>query len=53
MLRSTGFRVRGLQELWLPGSVVVAHGLNYLKECRTFFLEQGSNPCPLHRQADS
>ena len=52
-LRSTAFRVCRLQELWLPGSVVVAHGLNYPKECRIFFLGQGSNPCPLHRQADS
>ena len=52
-LWSTAFRVCRLQELWLPGSVVVAHGLNYPKECRIFFLEQRSNLCPLHRPADS
>jgi len=34
------------------GSVVVAHGLSYSAACG-IFLDQGSNPCPLHWQADS
>ena len=33
------------------GSVVVAHGLS-TAACG-IFLDQGSNPCPLHWQADS
>ena len=43
-LRSTGSR--------RTGSVVVAHGPSCSTECG-IFLDQGSNPCPLHRQADS
>ena len=39
----------GLQS---TGSVVVAHGLSYSVACG-IFLDQGSNPCPLHWQADS
>ena len=40
---------RGLES---AGSVVVAHGLNCSTACG-IFPDQGSNPCPLHRQADS
>ena len=34
------------------GSVVVAHGLSCSEACG-IFPDQGSNPCPLHWQADS
>ena len=34
------------------GSVVVAYGLSCPVAC-WIFLDQGSNPCPLHWQADS
>ena len=34
------------------GSVVVAHGPSCCAACG-IFPDQGSNPCPLHRQADS
>ena len=34
------------------GSVIVAHGPNCSAACG-IFPDQGSNPCPLHRQADS
>ena len=44
LLRSTGSR--------RSGSVVVAHGLSRSAACG-IFLDQGSNPCPLHWQADS
>ena len=44
LLRSTGSR--------RSGSVVVAHGLSCSAACGTF-PDQGSNPCPLHWQADS
>ena len=43
-LRSTGSR--------RAGSVVVAHGLSCSAACG-IFPDQGSNPCPLHWQADS
>ena len=43
-LRSTGFR--------RAGSVIVAHGSSFSVACG-IFLDQGSNPCPLHWQADS
>ena len=43
-LRSTGSRC--------AGSVVVAHGPSCSVACG-IFPDQGSNPCPLHRQADS
>ena len=43
-LRSTGSR--------RAGSVAVAHGLSRSVACR-IFPDQGSNPCPLHWQADS
>ena len=55
---------RGLQQLWLAGSVAVARGLQSTGSvvvarglsCSTacgIFPDQGSNPCPLHWQADS
>ena len=44
LLRSTSSR--------RAGSVVVAHGPSCSAACGTF-LDQGSNPCPLHWQADS
>ena len=44
LLRSTGFR--------RAGSVVVAHGPSR-SAARGIFPDQGSNPCPLHWQADS
>ena len=44
LLRSTGSR--------RAGSVVVAHGPSCSAACR-IFPDQGSNPCPLHWQADS
>ena len=44
LLRSTGSRC--------AGSVVVAHGPSCSAACG-IFPDQGSNPCPLHRQADS
>ena len=44
LLQSTGSR--------RAGSVVVAHGLSRSAACG-IFPDQGSNPCPLHRQADS
>ena len=43
-LRSTGSR--------RAGSVAVAHGPSCSAACG-IFPDQGSNPCPLHRQADS
>ena len=44
LLRSTGSR--------RAGSVVVAHGPSCSTACG-IFLDRGSNPCPLHWQADS
>ena len=44
LLRSTGSR--------RAGSVVVAHGPSCFAACG-IFPDQGSNPCPPHRQADS
>ena len=44
LLRSTGSR--------RAGSVVVAHGPSCSAACG-IFPDQGSNPCPLHSQADS
>ena len=45
-------QAHGLQQLQHAGSVVVAHGLSCSAACG-IFLDQGSNPCPLHWQADS
>ena len=44
LLRSTGYR--------RAGSAVVAHGPSRSVACG-IFPDQGSNPCPLHWQADS
>ena len=44
LLRGTGSR--------RAGSAVVAHGPNCSAACG-IFPDQGSNPCPLHQQADS
>ena len=44
LLRSTGSR--------RAGSVVVAHGPSCSAACG-IFPDRGTNPCPLHRQADS
>ena len=44
LLRSTGYR--------RTGSVIVAHGPSRSTACG-IFPDQGSNPCPLHWQADS
>ena len=38
--------------LWRTGLIAVAHGCSCSAACG-FFLDQGSNPCPLHWQADS
>ena len=59
-------QARGLQQTWHVGSVVVARGLQNAAgsvvvvhdglSCSAacgIFLNQGSNPCPLHWQADS
>ena len=59
-----GLQARGLQQLQHVGSVVVAHGLQstgsvvvaHGLSCYVacgIFPDQGSNPCPLHWQADS
>ena len=49
----TAFSSCGLKSLGgLVGSVVVVHGLSCSAACRVF-LDQGSNPCFLHGQADS
>ena len=52
-----GLQARGLQQLWLSGSRVQAQqlwrtGLSCSAACG-IFPDQGSNPCPLHWQADS
>ena len=49
LLRSTGSRRAGSGH---AGSVVVAHGPSCSAACG-IFPGQGSNPCPLHWQADS
>ena len=56
-LRCAGFSMQWLLLLWSTGSrhagsVVVAHGLSCSVACG-IFPDQGSNPCPLHWQADS
>ena len=43
---------RGLQQLWLADSVVVAHRLSCSMACG-ILLDQGLNQCPLHWQAES
>ena len=47
-----GFSCCRARALGPQASVVVAHGLSCSAACR-IFLDQGSNPCPLHWQADS
>ena len=47
----SGFSCCGAQALGAWASVVVAHGLS-CSEARGIFLDQGSNPCSLHWQAD-
>ena len=52
--QSTGSRhvdFSSCHTLWHVGSVVVAHGLSCSAACG-IFTDQGSNPCPLHWQAD-
>ena len=49
--RSCGFPCCRAQALGHVGSIVV-HGFRCLMACG-IFLDQGSNPCPLHWQADS
>ena len=56
-LRRAGFSLCWLLLLWSTGSrrvgsVVVAHRLSCSAACG-IFPDQGSNPCPLHWQADS
>ena len=59
-----GLQAQGLRQLWCVRSVVVARGLQsagsvvvaHSLSCSAaggIFLGQGSNPCPLHWQADS
>ena len=48
-MRASVVVARGLQS---AGSVVVVHGLSCSAACG-IFLDQDSNPCPLHWQADS
>ena len=47
-----GLSCCGAQAPRRAGSVVVAHGPSCSAECG-IFPDQGSNPCPLHWQADS
>ena len=56
LLQITGFRARGLSS-WVSGlestgPAVVGRGLSCCSACG-IFLDQGSNPCLLHFQADS
>ena len=52
LLQSMGSRVCQLQQLHHVFSVVAVHGLSCFV-AHAIFLDQGSNPCPLHWQADS
>ena len=63
LVEEHGLQARGLQQLWLTGSVVVAHELQstgsvvvaHRLSCSAacgIFPGQGSNPCPLHWQAE-
>ena len=51
-LLCAGFSLRRPFSLWSMGSVVVAYRLSCSTACG-IFLDQGSNPCLLHWQADS
>ena len=48
----SGFSFCGAQALGVQASVVVVHGLSCSVACG-MFLDQGSNPRPLHWQVDS
>ena len=50
--RCTGLSLLRPLLLWSTGSVIVAHGPSCSTACG-IFPDQGSNPCPLHWQADS
>ena len=52
LLRSTGSRRAGFSSCGSRASVVVALWLSCSATCG-LFPDQGSNPCPLHWQADS
>ena len=52
LLWSMGSRRAGFSSCGTWASVVVVHGLSCSAACG-IFLDQGSNPCPLHWQADS
>ena len=52
LLWSMGSRHTGFSSCDHSGSVVVPHGLSCSVACG-IFPDQGSNPCPLHWQADS
>ena len=52
LLGSTGSWAHRLQEMQHAGSAAVAHRLSGSMACG-IFPNQGSNPCPLHWQADS
>ena len=52
LLRCMGFSMWWLFLLQHKGSVVVVHRLSCSMACG-IFLDQGSNPCPLHFQIDS
>ena len=52
LLSSTGSRCMGFSSCSTQDSVVVAHGLSCSAACG-IIPDQGSNPCPLHWQADS
>ena len=51
LLQSMGSGVHRLQQLWHEGLVGVVHRLAWPAACG-IFLDQRSNPCLLHRQAD-
>ena len=52
LLGNVGSRGQELRSLRHMGSVVVAHRVSCFA-ARGIFPDQGSNPCPLHWQADS
>ena len=52
LLQSTGSRCTAFSSCGMRASVVVVHRLSSSAACG-IFPDQGSNPCPLHWQADS
>ena len=52
LLQSTGSRRAGFSSCGTWASVAVAHGLSCSAACG-ILPDRGSNPCPLHWQADS